>query len=136
MQASRFIPVRPTLCPEPLERRRLMSVVVENGVLLVTGTNGPDRIIVQHHAPGGPSYLVTVEALLAGVPPEVSVVPADDVRSILVRAYAGDDEVELSPSRPVPTVGPVSIPSRVEAGLGNDRVFGGTPASSASTVTR
>src|SRR3954469_8608948 len=81
---------------ELLENRRLLSAGVVNGMLVVVGTNGPDRIVMwQDVGAKGPVITGFVDALLFERPPETFEVPAEGVRSILVRALAGDDTVDL-----------------------------------------
>jgi Ca2+-binding RTX toxin-like protein len=125
-------------CDE-LERRRLFSADVVNGMLVVVGTNGPDRITIwQDVGPSGPVIQVVADALLMGRPPETYQFPADGISMVVVRALAGDDAVNLFPApgaaaAAVPGAGPaiasvagaISIPSRIDAGLGNDSVTGG-----------
>ena len=111
---------------EALESRRLLSVGVVDGTLVVVGSAGPDRIrLYDDVTDKGPVIVVIVERLLIGGAPEVHEVPSEGVRSVLVRAGAGDDEVDLFDAPTGPTSGPVSLPSRIDAGLGDDRVFGG-----------
>ena len=123
---------------EVLEDRRLLSAEVVNGTLVVVGTNGPDRITIwQQVGPNGLEIHVVMEALLFGRPPETYQFPAEEIHSVLVRALAGDDAVNLFPAPgaagpgpvanadAVPIIGPLSTPSRVVAGFGNDAVTGG-----------
>jgi Ca2+-binding RTX toxin-like protein len=110
---------------EPLENRRLLSANVVNGTLVVVGTNGPDRIAMwEDVGPKGPVIVGYVDAQLFGRPPETFEVPAESVHSILVRAGAGADTVDLFDAPVGPTSGPISIPCRIDAGLGNDVVTG------------
>jgi Ca2+-binding RTX toxin-like protein len=110
---------------EILEQRRLLSADVVNGTLVVVGTAGPDRIgMWEAIRDKGPVIVGYVEPLMVGSAPERFEIPAEGVQSVLVRAGAGDDEVDLSIAPMGPTTGPLSIPSRVDAGIGNDRVFG------------
>ena len=111
---------------EALERRQLLSADVVDGTLVVTGSAGPDRIRLYNDiGPDGPVIVVYIDRLLAGAPPEQYAVPADGVRSILVRAGAGDDDVDLVSAPTRPTSGPISLPTRIDAGLGDDRAAGG-----------
>ena len=110
---------------QSLELRRLFSAMVENGTLVVVGTNGPDRIRMWEDQRGAQVVIVGyIDALLLGRPAEGFEVPADGVRSVVVRALAGDDDVDLADAPLGPTTGPISIPSRIDAGLGHDQVFG------------
>src|SRR3954465_4260594 len=79
-----------------LEPRRLFAVQVVDGTLEVTGTNGPDRIAMwQFEGPKGLVIQGYTESLISGRPPEAFEVPAEGVNSIRVRAFAGDDTVDL-----------------------------------------
>jgi hypothetical protein len=111
---------------DELEPRRLFSVQVVDGTLEVTGTNGPDRIAMwQFEGPKGLVIDGYTEALISGRPPEPFEVPAEGVHLIRVRAFAGDDRVDLIDAPLRLNTGPVSLPSRIDAGLGNDVVLGG-----------
>jgi Ca2+-binding RTX toxin-like protein len=110
---------------EVLEDRRLLSADVVDGTLFVVGTSGPDRIAMwEDIRPKGPVIVVIIDAQLLGRPPEVYEIPADGVRSIFVRALGGGDEVNLADYPLGPTTGPVSVPTRVDAGIGDDTVYG------------
>jgi hypothetical protein len=122
---------RPMRCPissnlptvDALERRRFFSASVVGGVLVVTGTDAADNINVYAElTDAGRVYRVTVAR--PGETGESHDVPAAGVRSILVRALAGDDSVNLvaAPTRPNTDV--VRIPSRIEGGSGNDVIAG------------
>ena len=110
---------------ESLEARRLLSADVVNGTLMVVGTAGPDRIRVwEHREAKGRSIVGYIDALMLGRPPEVFGFPAEGIYSVLVRAGGGDDDVDLSDSPLDPISWPLSIPSRIDAGLGDDHVTG------------
>ena len=111
---------------ELLENRRLLSADVVNGTLVVVGTNGPDRIAMwEDVGPKGTVIVGYVDALLFDRPPETFEFPAEGVHSILVRALPGADTVDLFDAPVGPESGPISILSRIDAGLGNDVVSGG-----------
>ena len=103
---------------EALEARRLLSAEVVNGTLVVTGTAAPDRILIwEEIASKGP-------AIVGHVNGEGFEVPADSVRSVLVRGLAGADRIDLASFPMNPFSGPLSVPSRIDAGFGNDQVVG------------
>jgi Ca2+-binding RTX toxin-like protein len=111
---------------DKLEPRRLFSATVVDGMLVVVGTNGPDRIVMwEDEGATGPVIVGFVDALLFGRPPETFEVPAEGVRSILVRALAGNDTVDLFDAPVGPSSNSTSLPSRIDAGLGKDVVTGG-----------
>ena len=137
---SRIIPSRmqgPTRSPvvEPLEPRRLMSVSLRGGgVLVVTGTGGADAIRVEQRyelvTGGAPALFITGdEPADPGAPrPQRAPIPSHGIRRIVIRAGAGDDSVEVSlPPQfdgsggvPVPDVDSPVFPVRIELGPGND----------------
>jgi Ca2+-binding RTX toxin-like protein len=55
--------------------------------------------------------------------------PLNEVRSVLVRAGGGDDVVDLAAATfALPAMvgfGPTTVPSRIDAGIGDDVVYGG-----------
>ena len=116
---------------EPLEARRLFDAVLTDGVLMVTGSSGPDEIRIWRQ-PGPTDAPVWAVSISDGTtqPPRGGMFPLGQVRSIVVRSGAGGDTVDLAAATwPIPEslqYGPVSIPSRIDAGLGNDVVHGGT----------
>ena len=108
---------------EALEQRRLLSATLVDGTLFVVGTAAQDGIHLNVFAnEGGPSFIVGGVYPLGG-PGESIRFPAADVRSIVIRAGAGDDRVNfwvpLSPGS-----FPVRVPARIDAGIGNDEVYG------------
>ena len=114
----------------PLEPRRLLSAAVVNGVLVLTGTSAPETFVVIHSAVDG--QLQTYWGSIAPNPPtslpERFEFPAAGVRSIAVRAGAGNDVVDLAIATftldAAPGVGPPTIPSRIDGGLGDDELHG------------
>jgi len=116
---------------ELLEPRRLLSASVENGVLLVVGTNLDDVIMVweEMSGGGGVDYHVVVNTPLSQRPAEFHVIPDDGVRLVSVRALDGDDLVDVATSPLNPLAGPLHLPTRLDGGIGNDRIMGGVARS-------
>jgi hypothetical protein len=118
---------------DPLEPRRFLDATLVNGVVLVEGTGLSDDIRV-YRGPGptdGPMYLVEIGPVNGERPTRLWMFPADQVKSVAVRAGAGDDVIDLSygGSLPAPSpwgFGPVDVPTRVDGGLGGDTITGGT----------
>ena len=120
--------------PETLEPRRLLSATLTAGVLSVEGTAAADdiRVYFYRSEPGADAkYVVEVGPRFTKPPTRFWEFPAEDVRSVAVRAGAGDDVVDLAAATiPIPLgafadIGPVRVPTRVDAGLGGDVVYGG-----------
>ena len=93
---------------EGLERRALFSASVTDGSLVIDGTDGSELIRVTR---GGTNYVVR-----DGSGGGIKSFPAEGVEEIVVTARGGDDTVRLDR---------VTVPVSVDAGAGNDRVFGG-----------
>ena len=119
---------------EPLEARRLLSAaaLLGDGTLLVTGSARPDRIIAFSKVgfDGVPRIGVTI-ADDSRRPPMEYAFPAAQVRFVVVRSGAGADEISLSldqyPSPPGRgEESSVTVPSRIDGGLGDDLLYGGT----------
>jgi Ca2+-binding RTX toxin-like protein len=108
---------------EALESRRMLSAVVDNGVLVVTGTGGADRIRV-YEAWESAQVVVSIRPIGSTDAGEIYRVPIAGVRSVLVRAGAGDDVVDAYSSPLDPGSRPLTLPTRVDAGIGNDIVHG------------
>ena len=117
---------------ECLESRRLLSASVIDGVLTIIGTPGDDRIIVNEQAFGGRPkvFAIGIDPADSQRPNEAYQVPAEGVRSLKVLALGGNDVVDLGiATYAVPAVvgiTPVTVPAFVDAGIGNDDVFGGS----------
>ena len=120
---------------EGLESRRLLSAVLQDGVLSVNGTAMSDDIRVYFYRgePAAPAvYVVEIGPIDGERPTRTWEFPAADVRLVVVRAGGGNDVVDLGVATfPVPMnlftdVGPVAVPTRVDGGVGNDRMYGGT----------
>src|SRR4051794_30315618 len=84
-----------------------MSAVVTNGSLVIDGTDASELIRVSRR---GSDYIVRDGS---GTITSFSTVGVDDV---VVTARGGDDTIRLDK---------LDIPALVDAGAGNDRVFGG-----------
>ena len=109
---------------ETLEPRRLLSVSLENGVLTVLGTPEAETITVYYARMGTSEEYVVAGSAGGGR------FPAADVRVVAVRAFGGDDSVDLAIADVVfPAAigffGPVLVPARVDGGLGDDVIYGG-----------
>jgi Ca2+-binding RTX toxin-like protein len=110
---------------EQLETRALLSAVVANGVLTVTGTSGDDQITIRTAKDdAGNKILVVVEGVKgADVEPVVTKI-TDPVTSVVVNAGAGNDSVSLKGNRKHP----FSIAATINGEDGNDRLTGGAGA--------
>ena len=114
----------------PLEARRLLSAAVVDGVLVLAGTAAPEKFIVLHSAVNNQpeTYSVSITSIPPSGPGEHYDFPAEGVRSIAVRAGAGNDVVDLAIATfaidAVAGVGPPMISSRIDGGLGNDELHG------------
>ena len=116
--------------PEPLESRRLMSVDVIDGVLTIIGTPAADHIMVnEQDFAGRPKTFAVAIHRVSGGPGQNFMVPAEGVRSLKIVALGGNDMVDLAiATYAVPAVVgiyPVRTPAFVDAGTGDDRVYGG-----------
>jgi Ca2+-binding RTX toxin-like protein len=116
---------------DSLEARRLLSAALVNGVLVVEGTSASDDIRV-YRMPGptdAPAYAVEIGPVNGKGPTFFWTFPADQVASVVVRAGPGDDTVDLATATfALPALvgyGPVTVPDRVDGGLGNDTLYGG-----------
>jgi hypothetical protein len=118
---------------DPLEPRQLLSASLNGDVLYVQGTPLSDSILIRQE-PGpadAPGYAVEIGPNDGSKrPTQYWHFPARSVRSILVRAGSGNDLVDLAiATYAVPAlagIGPVAVPAKVDAGLGDDQAFGGT----------
>ena len=91
-----------------LESRLCLSAVVTNGSLIITGTDASEVVRVQQR---GGSYLVR-DGSSAGV----VTFSKTGIADVVVNAGGGDDTVRLDK---------LDVPVIVDAGAGNDRVWGG-----------
>src|SRR5436190_17848978 len=94
---------------ERLESRRLLdaTVVAENNVLTITGTEADEAINVQL---SGDSYLVDINGT-------VTPIAAASVTSISASAMAGNDTITIDST--------VTIPTTLSGGDGDDNLLGG-----------
>src|SRR5688500_9910569 len=118
-----------------LERRRLLSVSYDNGVAIITGTNGRDVIEASIHAdPAGSSSTATVngkefEIAMGFEPtPQRMIIRSGDGRDsikvsvifsealVVVNAGPGDDRIDV-----------VARESKIDGGDGDDRISVDTP---------
>src|SRR2546428_6451809 len=123
--------LRPSV--DSLEPRRLLSASLTDGVLVVEGTPLSDAILIRQQ-PGpndAPVYAVEIGPNDGSErPTQYWEFPADAVKSIVVRAGSGNDLVDLAiatyPVIALAGVRAVGVPTRINAGLGDDEVYGGT----------
>jgi Ca2+-binding RTX toxin-like protein len=101
-----------------LENRRFLSATLEaDGILSVTGTDGPDHIrvsvhlLTHHHHDHGPHHQIVVQEGHS-----VQTFDADRVVRVAVDGGAGNDSV---------VVAHLSKPAILVGGAGNDLLFGG-----------
>jgi Ca2+-binding RTX toxin-like protein len=120
---------------ENLESRRLLSASLNTttGLLTITGTDNADRIVAAKTSTG--KLLVTQSTLTpatsttkAAVTTTRSTFDLTKVKSILVNAGGGNDVVDLAGG----FFHPLSIPSTINGGAGNDWLVGGNGADSIS----
>ena len=109
---------------EALEGRRLLSASVQDGVLLVEGTGGPERIRVWEFREGKLEYTVLITPIPYAGTAEFHDIPGEGVRLVSVRALGGDDVVDVRSSPLDPGSFPLRLPTRVDGGVGNDTVYG------------
>jgi len=95
-----------TLC-ESLEQRRLLSVSLNDGILLVQGTSADDRVNVYR----------TVDDIVVNLNGSEKRFPASQVGGLLVDTGLGADEIVLSRT--------LQIRSQLKGGRGNDSISGG-----------
>jgi Ca2+-binding RTX toxin-like protein len=114
---------------ESLERRRLLSAVLERGVLNVGGTNGDDyialRLVEGLSTPELPGPADYIEVNVNG---ERALFLKADVARVVVNANAGDDRVVLGkdPQSATADVVYYEAPTLVLGGRGQDTIFGGS----------
>ena len=125
--AARLAPALATA--EPLESRRLLAVFVSGDVLVVVGTNLEDTVLVwEESIGGGTAYNVSVYTPRLGRA-ESREVPADGIRRVSVRGLGGGDLIDVATSPLNPMAGPLQLPTRLDGGLGNDRIMAGVARS-------
>ena len=107
---------------ESLEHRRLLSAVVEDGALLIGGTNGDDYIALRtDHTDKGEIISISVNDERFGF-------NRRDVTRVVINANAGHDRVVLGKDPDSATTEMVyyDVPTLVLGGRGQDAIFGGT----------
>jgi Ca2+-binding RTX toxin-like protein len=97
---------------ETLDARRLLSVSINTGVVMVTGTAGNDVITIEHRA-DGPKIIVTVNG--TETPLNESL-----VTKIIVSAGDGNDKIVCAS-----TDGGMWVPTYLRGGPGSDTIRGG-----------
>jgi subtilase family serine protease len=102
--------VRTTM--ESLEERCLLSATLINGQLNITGTSGPDKIVVK--LTGASASNIRVRGLGGGL-----VFPVAEVQQININGEAGNDSITLSDVN-----GVIPVPARIIGGAGNDTIIG------------
>ena len=130
------MPRQPVFFPssfEPLERRRLMAATLQDGVLFVMGRPFSEDFLIREEVStqsGENVIVVEIDAPFLDIPATHQEFPAKDVNSVVVRAGGGDDKVDMAiATYAVPALagtGPLTKGTRVDAGAGNDTVYGGT----------
>ena len=109
-----------------LQQRRLMSAIVEDGVLVITGTSADDRITVyESRDTSVPTYVVGIQTPSIPGSDQYFRIPGDGVRSVTVRALAGDDSVNVGVVSRRPDAFDLMLPTRLDGGTGNDEILGG-----------
>src|SRR5688572_28793396 len=99
--------LRPVL--EPLERRTLLSVSLDNGTLNIVGTDASDGI---HLRPAK-----NTSNLKVGVNGEYSMFKMADVTAIKIDTGAGDDSIKISELG-----APIEVPATILGGAGSDSI--------------
>jgi Ca2+-binding RTX toxin-like protein len=97
---------------ETLDARRLLSVSINTGVVMVTGTTGDDVITLEHRA--------DVAKIVVTVNGTETPFTASEVTKIIVSSGDGNDKIVCS-SRD----GGMWVPTYLRSGNGNDTVRGG-----------
>lgn len=119
---------------ESLESRRLLSAAVVDGVLVITGTPLAERILVNENFDPATrktkTYNVSIDPVGSDRPTEYYIIPAEGVNSLRIVAGGGNDLVDLAIATyaviAVVGIGPVRAATSIDAGSGNDEVYGGT----------
>jgi Ca2+-binding RTX toxin-like protein len=107
---------------ESLERRRLLSAVLDDGVLLIGGTNGDDQIGLRIDA------IDNVESVQVNLNGDSSIFRLADVSRVVINANAGHDLVFLGkhPDSVTAEVVRYDLPTLVLGGRGQDSINGGS----------
>jgi hypothetical protein len=115
-------PARSRPGAEVLEPRRMLSAVVENGVLIVTGTPVNDYINifeVRGDTIVTPYYSVNV---FTSGGSEFLRIPPEGIRSVTVRALGGNDTVNVELAPRIPDNFPLRLPTVLDGGTGDDEL--------------
>ncbi|MCC6417709.1 MAG: hypothetical protein IT429_05615 [Gemmataceae bacterium] len=108
---------------EPLEGRTLPAAAVTatltGGMFMIEGTDGPDNISLWHS--GG--LLQVVDHTIGTAAGQQALIPASDVRRIVVNGLGGDDRIFLNQDRW--GADPILTPATIYGGDGNDLLAGG-----------
>ena len=117
---------------ETLDSRKLLSASVANGVLFVNGTNGNDEISVQYIIPESTPTTRVAPYFDVNINGTHTTFFASGIKHIAAYGKAGNDTINMGGQFPIFTGAaiadnhPVTIPTRIYAGAGNDTVYGGT----------
>jgi hypothetical protein len=122
--ATNVLASRKTLAPAPrmleqLEARQLLSVSMQDGVVLVTGTDAPDSVQILATTVGAQPTL-TVE-LWTGDQGTVANFPLSQVKGVKVDGLGGNDQLFVDRS----AYEDVVIPVTLFGGAGDDVLVGG-----------
>lgn len=102
---------------EPLERRQMLAADIDvDGVLLITGSEKADKIIISAGSLSG-------SVVLRGVPGVAKNAVFTGVNAIIINAGGGNDDIRIGSN--IRNVAGNLIGVTVNAGAGNDRVEGG-----------
>ena len=135
--ATQFVPRARASVPqgftlEPLEHRRVLSATLTDGVLLITGTDGKDCVLITQISPDDPDIFIqighdpTVEGFMKY---EVFTFARAALKTIRVEAGGGDDAVAVERDTTERTSGIFGdLPLFIDGGAGNDTLAGGAGA--------
>jgi Ca2+-binding RTX toxin-like protein len=106
---------------EHLEQRRLLSAVIEDGILNIGGTNGDDQISLRV------SDDLAGQVIDVNINGELSQFRLTEVKHVVINANAGDDRVVLGqdPDSALTWVIHYDVPTLVLGGRGQDTILGG-----------
>src|SRR5688500_15813087 len=110
-----YPPARPaTELIESLEGRRLLSVTLSNGLLNITGTSGIDDIEVERAS-------LNSSRLKVEVNDSERFFNLSSVSRIKMDGLGGNDKLEVDEE-----FGPITVPTQLFCGTGNDKIEGGS----------